>query len=233
MITITEDGIIEPFGIILSRETRQQLLPPTRDISEEKEAADGDIDFGTELKAGELILHGIIEFEPEDKYSAKTTLAGQLKDCIDPQQLVFEVNPDMSIFVRLSGKPEIVEYASWIEVTIPFKTEPFWVSPDENTLTGSGTLTNAGTFETPLTIEIAGPVTNPSVVVGSETLSYTGTIESGQTLTINTEYQTAKIGSTNATSGYNGVYPLLQPGSTNVTAVVAGTTLFRWRNRWI
>jgi len=233
-ILVYNNGLVLPFNMQSSRDTKWQLIAPTRDATEEKEAADGDIDFGTMLQNGEIELHGIIEYASiQEKNTKKSALAGQLNDCRNKKLLALESNPDVGTYIRLKGRPEVTEYPSWMDVTIPFSADPFWQSIDEHYQQGSGTLTNAGTFEAPLIVEITGAVTNPSVVVGGQTLSYTGIVPAGQTLVIDTGNQTVKLNGVNALANYNGVFPMLQPGDTNVTAPSAGTTVFKWRDRWI
>lgn len=134
--------------------------------------------------------------------------------------------------VKYSGKIDITNHPTWFQFVIPFKTSnPFIMGSFEKTQIGSGTLVNEGTFETGLIIEISGPVTNPSLTIGGQTLSYTGTIPNGQKLIIDTGKETAKIGSNNAMANYNGVFPLLYPGETSVTA--PNNVIIKWRDKWL
>ena len=104
-------------------------------------------------------------------------------------------------------------------------------SVDSHSLTGNGTITNEGSIETGLVIEIVGAATNPGLTIGNATLKYTGTISEGQKLIIDTERQTAKIGSTNAMANYNGVFPMLKPGDATVTA--SENVTIKWKDKWI
>lgn len=233
-IIIHDDGIIAPFNIQSSRETRFTLMAETRDATEEREFADGDIDFGTELRTNLFVLHGIIEFSTVDeRNSIENILKAQLNECRSPQKIMYECVPTRYTFVRLVGKPDITRYVYHIEIRSEFKADPFWYSTEEHSVTGSGILTNNGTFETPLIIEITGVVTNPSVVVGGQTLTYTDTVPAGKKLIIDTGNQTVKLNGVNALANYNGVFPTLQPGNTSVTAASAGTTVFKWHDRYI
>lgn len=238
MITVGSDGIVQPFGITLSRESRQQLLATTRDINEEKAYADGDIDFGTELTNGEWVLKGIIEVSTvAARYTARTTLAGQLLDCIESQELYFDDNPSMYTMARLTGKPEIVEHPLWIEISITFSIDPFWYSLNENSLTGTGVIVNAGTFETPILVEVNGPVTNPSISVGNYVIAYSSSVASGQILIIDTGNQTAYISATtpiNAMANISGsIDYMLEPQvSVTVTPSISTATV-KWNDAWI
>jgi len=82
-------------------------------------------------------------------------------------------------------------------------------------------------------IEIAGPVTNPSVTVGGQTLSYTGSLAAGDKVVIDTEKMTVTFNGVNALGSYSGGFPKLQPGDTEVTAAAGGTTTWKWRDRWV
>lgn len=234
-IIIQNDGIITPFNIQSSRETRFTILPQTKDAREEKETADGDIDFGTTLGMGEFMLHGIIEFETTAERNAlEYEIRKQLNDCRTSKHIAYECSPDKYNMVSLTGRPEITRYPHHIEIRAQFKAYPFWRSSVEHTLIGSGTLINAGTFETPPTIEIAGPVTNPSINIEGETLTYTGTIPSGQKLivtVIENGAGTVKLNGENAMANYNGMFPTLSSGSTEVVA--DNNVTIMWRDYWL
>lgn len=233
-IIIQNDGIISPFNIQSSRETGFTLMAETREATEEKESADGDIDFGTELKTNTFILHGIIEFSSiEERNSIINTLKAQFNECRSPQKIMYECLPDRYTLIRLTEKPDISLFTNHIEIRAEFEADPFWYSTEEHSVTGSGVLTNNGTVETPLIIEITGLATDPTVTIGNDTLSYTGSLGAGQTLVIDTEKQTVKIGNVNVIGGFTGKFPKIPPGNTNVIAASSGTTVFKWRDRWI
>ena len=231
-IIIQNDGFITPFNILTSKETRFTILPQTRDAIDELEIGDGDIDFGTGLAMGEFNLHGIIEFNSiEQRNTIEQEIKKQFNNCRTPKTIAYECSPEKFNVIRLTGKPEITRYPFHLEVRAQFKTYPYWQSTDEHLLTGSGTIANNGTLETGLIIEITGSVVNPIVVVGDKTLTYSGSISSGKTLVIDTCTKTAKIGTINAIANYNNVFPILEPGSVNVSA--GSNVKIKWRDRWI
>lgn len=234
-IIIQTDGIIAPFNIQSSRETGFTLLSQTRDIVDEKPDADGDFDFGTELKTNSFILQGVIEvFSVDEKIAAENTLRKQLNECRYPQKIMYECMTDRYNFVWLATKPTITRHAQYIEVKADFNADPFWYGSQENIVIGSGVLINNGTIETPLIIEIEGLATDPVVSIGDYTLAYTGSIGFGQTLVIDTDKMTAKIDNTNVIDRFTGDFPKILPcSSINVIASDIGTTKIKWRNRWI
>jgi phage-related protein len=231
-IIIQNDGIIMPFNIQSSRETRFTILPQTRDITEKNEVADGETDFGTWLEMGEFYLHGVIEFGSLDERNIlENNIRHLLYECRNPQKIFYECSPDKCNYITLTGAPEIKKYPKFLEIRAQFKAYPFWQSTEEHSITGNGELANIGTVETGLVVEISGPATNPIVTIGADALKYTGVIPAGQKLIIDTEKQTAKIGLTNTMAGYNGVFPLLFPGSANVTA--GSNVTIKWKDRWV
>lgn len=230
---VTTDMILQPLGLLVTKINRS-LMPPTRDNTEEIPGRHGEIDFGSEFGSDMMELEVATDdgLTAEELESTKRTLASKLNPAVGERDLVFEYEKDKSYKVKYAGRIPLDRYPTWMKFVIPFKIlNPFANAVTEKSLTGSGTITNEGTFETGFVIEIAGAVTNPSVVIGDVTLTYTGTIAAGQTLIIDTDAQTAKIGSNNAMAGYNGVFPLLQPGSVDV---VAGSNVsIRWRDKWL
>lgn len=237
-ILIQDDGIITPFDIQSSNETKISLMPSTRDSYEEKDSADGDIDFETVYDMGEFILHGIIEFtEDDDKNAILDTLKGQLNNCRAPQELTYECQPDKYILVRLTGKPEIIEFPHHFEIRAQFKTDPVWYSVVEHAQTGSGTITNLGTFETPILIEIPGPATNPSISVGASIIAYNSAVAAGQILMIDTNTQTAYISAIapiNAMVAISGYIDYMFAPQISVTIIPSISAIsVKWRDSYI
>lgn len=235
MITFTTDGIALPFNIQLSAETKLPFMPSTRDLSDEKDSADGDIDQGTEFKADDGVIRGIIEFSCiEERNTIEENLLGQLYECLSYQELVRESNPDKYLLVRLSGKPEIVPYASWFDITIPLKCQPFWYSTEEHVLVGNGTILNAGTFETGVIIEFSGYSSEPSIEFGETFLEHSLAINVGQKLIIDTNACTVKRNSANAMVGYNNVFPKIPHGEVvSVYSPWGNQVVYKWRDCWI
>ena len=54
---VDTEGILQPLGVMVLGDSRKDLLPPTRDMTEEIPGRHGEIDFGTEFKARPLELH--------------------------------------------------------------------------------------------------------------------------------------------------------------------------------
>lgn len=231
---IDSENILHPLGVLITNDSRYELLPATRDMTEEIPGRHGEIDFGTEFKAKMLELHVATDegLEPLEKARLQRLFAKYLDPTKGAKTLIFSDDVEKTYIVKYSGKIDLRPNATWFDFVLPFKmSDPFIIGSFEKTLIGSGTLINEGTFETGLIIEIQGPATNPSLTIGSETLSYNGTIPSGNKLIIDTEKQTAKIGNNNALANYNGVFPLLSPGETKVTA--SSNVTIRWRDKWL
>jgi phage-related protein len=233
-LVVTYDNILNPLGVYMLRDSSFELLPAPRVNSDEIPGRHGEIDFAVEFKArnGQLHLATHDGLSPIEKEQLKRTIAKYLSPIAGTKKLVFLIDADKQYNVKVSGKIEPTEYTDWFEFNVPFKmSNPLIESTVEHTLTGSGAIENVGNFETGIIIEIAGPTTNPSVTIGANILNYIGTITAGQTLIIDTDAQTLKIGSANAVSNYNGVFPSIPPGETNVVAP-ANVTI-KWRDKWI
>lgn len=233
---IDSNSILHPLGVLVLRDSRFEPIPSTRDIEEEIPGKHGAFDFGTEFGTRNIELHVATDegYAPLEKAQLQQIFAKYLDPTKGAKTLIFSDDVEKTYMVKYSGKIDLTMYPTWFDFTLPFKmSDPFIIGSFEKIQVGSGTITNSGTFETPMVIEISGPATNPSLIIGNDTLSYTGTISSGQTLVINTNNGagTAKIGTTNAMAGYNGVFPMLQPGSTNVTA--GSNVIIRWRDKWV
>lgn len=231
---VSEEGILSPLGVMVLRDSRHKLIPSTRDNTEEIPGRHGEIDFGSELKPRPMELHVATPegLSPLQKEQLKRTIAKYLNPVAGTKKLVFLDDIDVQYEVKYAGEIDLTKYTDWMEFTIPFKmSNPLIESTVDNFLVGSGVLTNNGTFETGLIIEISGPVTNPSLIIDDTTLAYTGTVAAGQKLVIDTDAETAKIGSNNAMDGYNGEFPLLQPGSVNVTA--DSNVTIRWKDKYL
>lgn len=231
---ITSNQILEPLGVRVTGDSRRELLPSTRDNAEEIPGRHGEIDFGTEFKAKMMELRVATDEgnSPLEKAHLQRLFAKYLDPTKGHKTLIFSDDIEKSYMVKYSGKIDITNHASWFEFVIPFKmSNPFVLGSFEKTLIGSGKLVNDGTYETGLLIEIDGPATNPSLTIGGSIVSYAGAISNGSTLTINTGLETAKIGSSNAISDYNGNFPLLFPGETDIVA--SGNVTIKWRDKWI
>ncbi len=233
-LVVTRESMLNPIGVYVLRDSNLELLPATRDNFEEVPGRHGEIEFAAEFKARNGQLHVATQdgLTPLGKEQLKRTIAKYLNPIAGTKKLVFLIDIDKQYNIKLSGKVEPNEYADWFEFNVPLKmANPIIESTDEHSLVGNGTITNAGNFETGLTIEILGPVTNPSITIGSDTLAYTGTIADGETLIIDADAETAKIGTTNAMGNYNGVFPIVQPGDVDVVA--DDNVTVKWRDKWI
>lgn len=231
---VDANGILQPLGVTVLRDSRFELLPGTRDYFEEVPGRHGEIDFGAELQARILELHCAIEVSPSEWPAKRLEIAKYLNPLLGTQTLTFADEPGKVYHVRYAGKIDVIKYPYAREFTIPFRMcNPFITGAIQKELIGSGTAVNDGNIATPFTLTIQGEVTNPSVVVAGYTMTYTGTVAIGSALVIDTDKLTVTLDGANALPNYNGVFPKLQPGNNSVTAAAAGTTTIRWYDRWI
>ncbi len=235
---VTDDNILEPLGVLITNDSRHELLPATRDNIEEIAGIDGELDFGSFLKARTLELdvttseyqHNINN--PLDKMNLQRLFARYLNPKNGIKKLVFLNDIDKTYFVKYSGSMSVTNYPNWFRFTIPFKmSNPYIMGTIEHKQTGSGHLTNNGNVDTGLIIEIKGPASTPSLVIGNKILRYNGSLSNNDILIIDTEKQTVKINNTNALDNYNKVFPMLQIGETKLIA--ENNVIVKWRNKWI
>jgi predicted phage tail component-like protein len=234
---ITCEGRLEPLGVFVLRDSRHELMPQTRDNTEEVPGKHGEIDFGSELRARMLELHVATDdgLSPLQKEQLKRTMAKYLNPVAGTKKMVFLDDIDVEYEVKYSGKIDLTKYTDWMEFTIPFKMcNPFIGSTVEHIQTGTGVIVNAGTFETPILIEIPGLATSPSISVGTSVISYTSTIAAGQTLVIDTATQTAKIGSINAIAQVTGdIDVMLEPGANISVIPSVSSAIVRWKDKYL
>jgi phage-related protein len=232
---VTTDRMLQPLGVYVIGSNKNELLPSTRDITEEVPGRHGEIDFGSEFKARLLELHVATPdgLTAEEKKTLARNMAKFLNPVSGTKKLIYLDDENVMYVVKYSGKIDLTKYPSWMEFVIPFKmSDPFILSVLQNSLTGPGTVTNSGTFETPVLIEIPGPANNPTVSVGGNVLSYGAYVSTGTSLYIDTEAKTVKNGSVNAVADFSGSFPQLAVGDTEVDGSISAT-IFKWYDKYL
>ena len=232
---VDSNSVLQPLGVKVLGDSRYELMPATRDITDEIPGMHGELDFGSEFKARNLELHVVTnnDYTPLEKAQLQRLFAKYLDPTKGVKSLIFSDDVEKTYMVKFSGKIDPTMYATWFEFTLPFKmSNPIIKGSFKKTLTGSGTITNVGNFETPLTIEISGPSLSSSIQIGTNVFTYTGTIPSGQKLIIDTGASTVMLNGLNALGNFIGELPLfLEPGNTNVIA--NSDVMFKWYDSWL
>jgi predicted phage tail component-like protein len=127
---IDANGILQPLGVTVLRDSRFELLPGTRDYFEEVPGRHGEIDFGAELEARILELHCLIEVSPADWPAKRREIASYLNPLLGTQTLTFADEPGKVYHVRYAGKIDVTKYPYAREFTIPFRMcDPFITTP--------------------------------------------------------------------------------------------------------
>lgn len=232
---ITEDNIMRPLGVFVAGDSRKEILPSVREISEHIPGRHGDIQFATKLEPRILELHVATDdgLTPAEREQLKRTLARYLNPTAGYNPLIFADDLEKTYMVKYAGKIPLEQAASSFDFFIPFKLgKPYITETFTQSLTGSGTIRNAGNVETYLTIEIHGAASGTTTItVGDKTLTYAGNIAAGETVVIDTEGLTVEKAGVNVLENYAGGFPKLAVGD---TAVVAGSNvIFRWKGRWV
>ncbi len=237
---VTTENILEPLGVKVLRDTRYDLLPPIKDISETIPGMHGDIDFGFTFEPRLIEIHVATpnSLTTQSKLSLRRTLAKYLNPSAGYKKLLFMDDPSVFYEVKFASKIGFEYQPSWFEFVIPFKTKPFVLSMVEHELVGSGNILNEGTFECPLDIVIEGPSTNPSVTIGTSVVSYTGSLIEGESIIIKLGKtlgcQTAYIGVDNALADITGDLDItLEPQTTISVVATEPTTSIKWRDTYL
>ena len=180
-----------------------------KDYSESVPGKDGEILFGVDMEAGLISLPCFVETTPETWDAKEAVIMGALNPKLGVQTLTFANRAGKVYNVIYAGQLKFVEEGpGYRKFTLPFKMhDPIIKASTQSTLTGSGTAVNGGNDVCPVTVEIVGSVTNPSVTIGSLTMTYTGLVTASDTLIIDSEKLTATFNGANALANYNGVFP--------------------------
>ncbi|HHY13010.1 MAG TPA: hypothetical protein GX529_10325, partial [Firmicutes bacterium] len=232
---INENGLFEPLNVFITGDSRKEILPSVREYSQRIPDRHGDIQFATKLEPRILELHAVTDdgLAPAEREQLKRTIAGYLNPVAGYKPLIFADDLDKTYMVKYAGKISLEQVADGFDFFIPFKLgKPYITETFTQTLTGSGTITNAGNVEAYLTIEIHGVASGTTTVtVGNVVLTYTGDIATGETVVIDTEKWTVEKDGVNVLDNYAGGFPKLAVGDTAVTA--GGNVTFKWKGRWV
>lgn len=225
-------------------DSREDLLPPTRDMSEEIPGRDGEIDFGTEFKPRPLELHLAIELGNKTKEEVKRTVAKHFNPTMGIKTLEFADEPNRYYRIKYSGRTgSYGNYPSWLEFTVPFKMpDPYIYSSVEHasSISGSCLVLNQGTVDTPILVVIEGESVSPAITVSSEAyglqkMQWNETVESGKELIINTGDMIVIYDGGNGAAHFDGDFRsmVIPPGGAYVSASGGGTVQVKWYDKWI
>lgn len=243
-LMIRKDGIVDPFGLNWLRTSKFPLIAGTRDGLDEVGGMDGAVDFGSMLGTDDIVLELVSEdgLSPVEIVGLRNTVVGYLNQMRDYGTLSWEADPDKVLSIRLNGKPSRdVTIPNAFKISIPLLCQPLWkgVVEQMKAIEMDGVyqdvLVNAGTIEAPVKVEIRGPCTNPSIVIGLHALTYTGTLTSSDVLVIDTDALTCTFNGVNALANLEGLTPdvKLQPGNTAFSRLGSGTAIFSWSDRFL
>lgn len=230
------NGTVEPLGVIALRDGRADLVPSIRDHAAEIPGRNGEVWFGSDLgpRGVELRVMSKGGLSLAEKSALKRLVASRLSPTSGVFSIAWEEDPERYLEVRVAGAVTPEEYADCLEFTIPLKaSQPFYLGSNVRSHTGAGEATCNGNMDTPATVTITGPVTNPSVTVGATAFTWTGTVGSADQLVIDGTRLTVTFNGVNALSGFAGSFPVLRPGSNTISVQSDGTVTVTWRDRWL
>ena len=146
---IDENEILQPLCLSVTKDSRYEMLPATRDNIEEISGMHGEYDFGTEFKARILELSVATEdrLTPFEKSQLQRKFAKYLNPTKGVKKLVFADDINKLYYVKYSGRIQPEFYANWFKFTIPFKMkDPFIYGTFEKSLIGNGTIKKRWNF---------------------------------------------------------------------------------------
>lgn len=232
---VDENNVLQPLGVKVLRNA--EFIRNTREYSDTVPGSDGEIYFGSELEAGLISLPCFVETTPTTWDAKESEIMGYLNPKLGEQELTFANRPGKVYNVVYTGQLKFSDDDGPFhrKFTIPLKVYSGKAkASSQSTLTGSGTAVNGGNDETPIILEIVGPVTNPSVTVAGLIMTYTGQVTANDKVVIDTGKRTVLFNGVNALGNYNSVFPKLSVGNNTVTVNSAsGAFTVKWHNLWI
>jgi len=132
---VNEDGILEPLDLFVRSDSRLDLLPRAKDVTETIPGRHGEIYLNSKLHPRLIELRVALSEEttPEQREQLKREMARHLNPTKGHKVLAFADEPEKQYFVKYSGSIDVTQYASWFEFTIPFKcSDPYIYSKEKS-----------------------------------------------------------------------------------------------------
>lgn len=220
--------------------------PEIEDLSEDMEGIDGSYDFGVRYKEKNIeIKVRLLNSSTKKGYNdAVRKIASVLNPRLGAQPLIFDEDPDVQYFARISATFNPVRLALISqEFTLQFVcNDPFTYSVEEKNVTMSGssvTINHLGSHVARPTLTVtkdAGSGTIKIVYPDSttETLTFKSTSPAG-TYTINGKEKISLVGSSGAYKHIDDeVYFEMQPGNNVIskTGSITGVAI-KYRDTWL
>ena len=132
---VNEEGILEPLGLFVLGDSRKDLLPRTKERTEEIPGRHGEINFGSKLQPRIIELHLAVssEISPEAREAKKREIAAYLDPTKGVQELKFADDPRKIYFVKYTGSIEVNQYPDWFDFVVTFKCSDPYIYSDEYT----------------------------------------------------------------------------------------------------
>ena len=225
-VTKDENGlydIILPFNLIVDySRTHIPFMPEAIDTSVNLAGTDGEIVQDTVYGSRIFDIFAVTYdgLEIYEKEEIKRDIANILHSIKNKTKKITFANNETSFDVKYSGLADVTTDApGWMRFEIPLKSESSYGSKMfEQTLYGSGLMTNGGDEAVGAIITISGEITDPTFEMGAETFKWTGTVPEGKQLIIDMDDQSCYIVDENgiktlATKNLTGEYIKIPVGS--------------------
>ena len=172
-----------------------------------------------------------------ERQLSRAELRGIAADLAVKSELTLWSEPDRFYVAELYEPSEMIDYydEGMREFTLTFVCEPFAYSKEYALQSASGSLSlrNDGTVESPCVIELTAPGEAVRVAAGEQSFSISGLI-AGQLVRVDSEDYTCTVDGENALHRMTGDFITIPPRADfALTADPACALTLRWRKRWL
>jgi predicted phage tail component-like protein len=228
-VSVLFNGVdLETLGIILTRDTRLDILPERKYEKIEIAGRPGVILIDRNLQPRLLTLSLHIQRDTLEDYElAKRSLVSMLDPDKGPIDIQFSDEPGRHYYGRYNGSIDIREILTYGSLNLPIKMSDPYIYSDWVSIQANGSIEITGE-SAEWKLEIPGPVTGPSITIGSNILSITGDVISK--VIIEEKGYKVSIDEAEGTPRLVGEFPHILKGTTNIASNIPFT--FSWRERF-
>lgn len=223
---------LESIGIIITRETKVDLLPGRKDRKVNILGRHGSILIPGKLKERSINLVMVLSAETDEQFFFRRELIASQLDPTKTCELILDDDLDKIYRCRCIGEINLSEWIRDAKMEVPLRMADPYIYSHEKAGAGSGVIINTGSEKTHISITIQGPAFNPSISIGGTSVVYNGVLTHLDRLQINGVTMEYTLNGQNVLHNITGDIPMLVPGNNSI-ANTTGIMTYFWRERWI